>query len=90
MIEVYQQALSEVGYKARRFLQMVGEQGGLRAAKALLVSSKHHSKGLIRLFEAGRLDLSMEATILDEEWSELFSAKELSIARERLRHLNHI
>jgi len=36
------------------------------------------------LWECGRLDLSMEALVIDPRFEELFSAEEREIARERL------
>jgi hypothetical protein len=41
MLHIYERARTECHYTATRFLQMVVEQGGLAAAKALL-----HGKGL--------------------------------------------
>jgi hypothetical protein len=88
MIEVYELAKKECNYPANRFLQMVGELGGLAAAKQLLASSRH-PEGLTRLWEAGRLDISMEALVLGEPWCSLFSPVELAIARKRLASLGY-
>ena len=88
MLQVYDQAKSECGYSANRFLQMVNAEGGLQAAKKLL-NSGGYSEGLTRLWEEKRLDISMEATVLQEPWSQLFTEHELSIARIKLRELGH-
>jgi hypothetical protein len=88
MLEVYDRAKLECRYTATRFRQMVNENGGLQAAKMLL-ASKHHPEGLTRLWEEGRLDISMEALILRHPWSELFSEEELSVARKRLKDLGY-
>lgn len=83
MIQIYEQAKSECGYTATRFHNMVANQGGLQAAKALL-NSNAYSEGLTRLWEEQRLDISMEATVLKEPWKHLFSEEELSTARKKL------
>lgn len=89
MLGIYQSALSECGYRATRFRQMVNERGGLRAAKELLHSGGY-SEGLTALWEYGRLDLSMEALVLQKPWSSLFTKEELAVARKRLHDLNYL
>ena len=86
MRQIYDQAKDECGYTATRFLQMVNADGGLRAAKKLL-STGAYSEGLTRLWEEKRLDISLEATVLKEPWSGLFTEQELSIARKKLDEL---
>jgi len=86
MRHIYDQAKEECGYTATRFLQMVNSDGGLLAAKKLL-STGSYSEGLTRLWEEKRLDISMEATVLQEPWSRLFTEQELSIARKKLDQL---
>ncbi len=89
MLGVYHSALKQCGYRATRFLQMVNERGGLDTAK-LLLRSEGYSEGLTALWEKGRLDLSMEALVLGERWSTLFSADELAVARKRLIERNFL
>ncbi len=88
MSQIYEQAKTECNYTATRFMQMVNAEGGLQAAKKLLTSGGY-SEGLTRLWEAKRLDISMEATILQEPWSQLFTDEELSVARKRLEELGY-
>ena len=88
MLSIYERAKSECNYNATRFLQMVNEQGGLKAAKTLL-NSPGLSEGLIALWERKRLDISMEATILKEPWNTLFTKEELEIAKKRLEELGY-
>jgi hypothetical protein len=83
MMEVYQRALTECGYKATRFLQMLHEHRGLETARILLRAS-HVSEGYVALWERNRLDLTVEALILAPEWSGLFSEDEREIAKRRL------
>ena len=83
MVGIYR-AAARIGYRAPRFLQMVIEHGGLEAAKRLLRAPEEQS-GLTRLWELGRLDLSVEALVLQERWNTLFSDEERQKARTRLK-----
>ena len=87
MLGVYEEAKSECGYIATRFRQMVLDQGGVQAAKTLLRA--RHSDGLTSLWEAERLDISMEATVLQEPWCGLFTPEELGMALSHLRALGY-
>jgi len=86
MRDIYHRALSECCYRATRFLQLVGERGGVAAAKQLL-RSPGLPQGLTKLWELGRLDLSMEALILQDRWAGLFTEEEIAVARKRLQDL---
>ena len=66
------------------FIQMVSEVGGPGTARRLLASSKP-SEGFTRLWESGRLDLSVEYQVLQPQFRGLFSEEELDVARKRLR-----
>ena len=58
MINIYTTAKKECGYNATRFLQMIGNQGGVAAAKHL-ISKSGGTEGFTALWEQGRLDLSV-------------------------------
>lgn len=90
MVNIYKQAKEEVNYTASRFIKMVDDKGGLAAAKHLL-SQPMVSDGFVRLFEANRLDLSVEAQILANSryWS-LFSDRELDTARRWLKENGYV
>jgi hypothetical protein len=64
-------------------LSMVVALGGVQTAKRLLAGPVTQS-GLFALSERGRLDLSVESLVLDEEYRELFEPRELSEAKHRL------
>lgn len=83
MLDVYRRAKTEAGYNASRFLSMVTEQGGYEAARSLL-HAQNVSEGYTALWERKRLDLTVEAVILNSEWRDLFSEDERDIARRRL------
>lgn len=86
MLDIYKSALKECNHRASRFLQMVVEMGGVQTAKKLLASDEPQS-GLYELFECGRLDLTVETLVLEQEYRELFDPKELVEARRRLDEL---
>ena len=83
MLDIYERAKRECNYNATRFLGMVRQHGGLRAAQKLLMSTEL-SQGLTTLWECGRLDLSVEAHVLKPEFDGLFTTEEKAIARSRL------
>lgn len=82
MLKIYVEA-SKLGYYPTRFRQMVEEYGGLAAAKQLL-SGETPSDGFERLWELGRLDLTVECLALREPWRRLFTDEELREAERRL------
>ncbi|HEX4771286.1 MAG TPA: hypothetical protein VH351_10665 [Bryobacteraceae bacterium] len=89
MMDVYRRALNECGYKATRFLHMLHEHRGPETARILLHAS-NVSEGYIALWERKRLDLTVEALILAEEWNPLFSEPERETARKRLAEYGYV
>lgn len=84
MMDVFRRAKTEAKYHAAQFHQMLLEHGGLKTARILL-HKEEVSTGYTALWERGRLDLTLEAVILENpEWHPLFSADEMRIARDRL------
>ena len=86
MLRIYQEA-AKFGYRPTRFLEMVNTSGGVATAQQLL--RKGPSDGFTRLWEEGRLDLSVEAIVLQERWAPLFTAEELETARARLEEAGY-
>lgn len=89
MLSIYTTAKKECGYNASRFLQMIGEMGGLAAAKQL-ISKAGGTEGFATLWEHHRLDLSVEAHVLKPEYAPLFTDVEKAICRERLEQFGYI
>lgn len=83
MISIYETAKRELGYNATRFLQMISEHGGLATARQLLWSEAP-SEGFTTLWERGRLDLTVEARVLDAEFAPLFTDEDRERACARL------
>ena len=79
----------EFGYDPYYLRNMVVRYGGRGTAKRLLKGGGEPTYGLIRLRDAGRLDLSVEALTLQEPWSDLFTPEELAKARRRLNELGY-
>ncbi|MGW0627191.1 hypothetical protein [Streptomyces sp. NPDC002758] len=73
----------EIGYNPTRFMQMLGEFGGVGAAKQFLRGS-NASDGFTTLWEAGRLGLSVEAFVLLPWYRHLFEDHQLETAQRRL------
>ena len=88
MINIYLTAKTEVRYNATRFLAMVNEHGGVATARMLL-SAPGVSEGYAALWERQRLDLTVEAVVLEEQWRPLFSAAERQTAIARLREYHY-
>lgn len=89
MFEIYHKAKTEANYTATVFLRMLSDRGGLSTAK-YLVNSDKPSDGYTNLYERGRLDLTVEAMIIEnEKWHELFSEDELKKAKRRLRQYGY-
>jgi len=81
--KVYRAAGRETGYWAGYFLRSVKQHGGIGTARRLL-ERPHVSKGLARLAELDRLDLAMEALVLDPAYQILFTDDERVMAGKRL------
>ncbi len=85
MYDVYRNALTECGYNASYFHQMLGDRGGVGTAKRL-ISAGDFQYGFTKLWELGRLDITMEAEIWDNpKWHRLFTDGELREVERRLR-----
>lgn len=85
MLSIHHRAKTEAGYRASAFLGMLNARGGLQTARQL-INSARPSEGYTRLWERGRLDLTVEATVVDDtRWNSLFTPDELDKARKRLR-----
>ena len=87
MLNIYDDA-AELGYRPTYFLRMVREHGGVEAARRLLRTHEVQD-GLTTLWELGRLDISMEALVVQERWQPLFSDAERQAARDRLKEYGY-
>lgn len=81
-------AKKECGYNPTRFIQMLALRGGVQTAKDL-ISKGTISDGFTTLQMAGRLDLTMEASVVAAEYSELFSDNEVNYCYQLLCDCNY-
>lgn len=75
---------NELHYNPTYFLRMLGELGCLETAKQLIMS-KTYSEGFTKMWEYGRLDLTVEAIALQKDFEGLFTTEVLKVAEKKLR-----
>ena len=84
LFTAYLRAKNEAKYNASIFYNMLNTRGGLSTAK-FLINSSTVSDGYTELHRRKRLDLTVEAIVVeDERWHELFEPEELLKAKKRL------
>lgn len=84
MFDIYRRAKSEAKYTATIFLSMLNDRGGLATAKTL-INAETQSQGYTALLLANRLDLTVEALVVeDKRWRTLFLPEEIAKAQKRL------
>ena len=88
MKNLYLTSKKELGYNASRFMQIVAQKGGVQAAKQL-ISKDGGTYGFEVLWENKRLDLSVEAHVLKDGYTELFTDEERDICRNRLKEFGY-
>ncbi|MDD3570479.1 MAG: hypothetical protein PHY44_05195 [Lachnospiraceae bacterium] len=76
-------AQKECGHNSARFIQAIERWGGVATAKELIKKSKL-SDGFLALELKGRLDLTMEATVVDKKFTQLFTDEEVNYCFEVL------
>lgn len=88
MKAVYDRGRSEAGYTASYFLSMLSQHGSQETAHRLLASPAI-ADGFTELWDRGRLDLTVEALVIEPQFAELFSEKEIAVARRRLEQFGY-
>ena len=87
MFGVYENG-RQYDYFAIYFKRVVDQYGGREAAKRLL-AKPDIQEGLMKLWELGCLDQSMEALVIRERFHSLFTEEEIAEARRRLDELGY-
>lgn len=75
------QAKKEYHYNPTRFQQMMAEYGAVNTAKRLIgkaLETGYPSDGYTTLLLHGRLDLTMEDSVRDPKYRQLFTDEEIS------------
>ena len=83
------EAEKAIKYRPNYFLEMLASGGGFDTASRLLAAPKI-SEGFTRLWQSGRLDLSVEALVVESEWREHFEPVLLEHAEKRLRQAEYV
>ncbi|RVW05987.1 GmrSD restriction endonuclease domain-containing protein [Rhodococcus spongiicola] len=84
----YNRARREAGYTSPQLRSMLAELGPLATARKLL-SSPTVSDGFADLWERNRLDLTVEAKVLDPRFISVFTEDEIGVARRRLEQFGY-
>ena len=89
MEEIYRRAKEEAGYNAKVFRRMVAEHGGPETARRL-INARTVSVGYTELWKRGRLNLTVEAKVLETpRFHPLFTKEELEVCRQRLNEYGY-
>ena len=83
MLELYRK-VKEAYRPPNYLLGAINDRGGFEVARVLL-EKPLPSETFTALQQIGRLDLSVEALVLDNRWRELFEQKHLDMAERRLK-----
>jgi hypothetical protein len=83
MLGIYQRSLRETGVNHSLFHRMITEQGAQQTALHLVHALKP-SDGYTDLYLKGRLDLTVEALVLEAKWHPVFADETRQLARQRL------
>jgi hypothetical protein len=75
-------------YRPSYFLQMLDNYGAVGTSIKLVTAPEFH-EGFTKLWELGRLDLTVEAIILQNPYNKLFSKEVLEKAFKRLKALGY-
>ncbi|TIO29147.1 hypothetical protein [Mesorhizobium sp.] len=90
MFDIYRRAKAEANYNATVFLGMITRNHGLATAKTL-INATQPSDGYTALHQRERLDLTVEAVVVENpKWRALFTPEELSRAEKRLRAYGYV
>lgn len=77
LLATCQQAQDEVGCPMTRLIQTITKRGGVETAQEMLRRG-HLSDGFDALAKAGRLELSLEAVVIQEKYGYLFTDDEVN------------
>jgi 5-methylcytosine-specific restriction protein A len=82
------EAKLSIGYHPTKFLGMLGADGGFKTANRLLAAPQV-SDGFTKLFMGNRLDLSVEALVVESKWRDFFEPALIAHAEKVLRRSNY-
>ena len=79
----------KLGYVPTRFIQMLQKSNGNANELAISLVSKDVTFGLKKLWEKGRLDLTMEARIIKPDFQELFPKEIVDLCKKKLEKFGY-
>lgn len=82
------EAKRDLGYDPKQFIGMLNADGGY-ATVSKLVGGKNPSDGFTKLWQKGRLDLSVEALVLETEWIQFFDEQLVKHAERKLKAVEY-
>ncbi len=88
MVAIYNRGLKEANYNAAYFRSMLSQWGPLETARKLLAAPTV-SDGFAALWERGRMDLTVEALVIDPRFAPLFTEDEVRVAKRRLEQFGY-
>jgi hypothetical protein len=84
MFSIYKRAKQELNYNATIFLDMLYKHKGYETA-VRLIRAAMPSDGYTALWEKDRLDLTVEALVIQEPWRSIFDPADIERAVKRLK-----
>lgn len=88
LLKAVETCINLYGYRPTYFLRMLENYGPVNTATQLATANKFH-EGFTKLWELGRLDLTVEAIMLRDPHRELFPKEVLAKASSRLKALGY-
>jgi hypothetical protein len=83
MEALYREIVAQTDYRPKRLLALLSDMGGLEAARRI-AGSPTPSDEFIAMWDRDRLDLSVEALVLQPEFAGLFPSDLLELAERRI------
>ena len=83
------EAEEKAGVDYRKFQRLLNSQGSARAV-GNLISRTDYSSGFQKLLAAQRVDLTVEALVIEYEWSSYFSSSLREHAKNKLKRVGYI
>lgn len=74
----------QLGYNPTGFIRMRNEHTAVGACRILLENQDGWQEGFGTLLLMNRLDLTIEDSVINPEYAELFTNDEITVARDRL------
>ncbi|ONI44038.1 hypothetical protein AN641_08635 [Candidatus Epulonipiscioides gigas] len=88
MLILYKQISKQIKYKSQNLLKYINEYGGYQAALKYIYTPSY-TNDFSALWEAGRLDLSIEVLLLNEKYRSIIAPDVINFCTRRLNEYNY-